>query len=467
MTIPDIAVWIATIIIFSGLLQSFVYFMQIFGAAYVLMTIPPVGRSNLLWRRYSEVFPPISIIVPAYNESAGIVETVRSLVALQYPTFEIIVVNDGSRDATLDKLVDAFEMELLDRPYESAIVHEEVRGIYGSKISPKLTVVDKVNGGKADALNAGINVCRTPVLCAVDGDSILEPDALMRVAHPFIEDPVRTVAVGGTVRIANGSRIRDGRVIGVRLPRSILALFQVVEYLRAFLMARLAWSGINALMLISGAFGVFRRKELVAVGGFAVGSVGEDLDMIVKLHKYMIEQGREYKIAFVPEPVCWTEVPEDLNVLSRQRTRWQRGALEVFFRYRSMLFNPRYGRIGFLGFGNILIVDVMGPVLEVLGYVLMPLLWGLGLLDIDYLVAFTALVFVFGVFVSVASLVLEELELRRFKSPRDLIILLCIAIIENFGYRQLNNFWRVRGWWQYLRSNQEWGEMHRKGLASH
>lgn len=467
MTISDIAVWIATIIIFSGLLQSFVYFMQIIGAAYVLMSTPPVGRSNVLWHRYSEVFPPISIIVPAYNESAGIVETVRSLVSLQYPTFEIIVVNDGSRDATLDKLVEAFEMELVDRPYEPAITHEEVRGIYGSRISPKVTVVDKVNGGKADALNAGINVCRTPVLCAVDGDSILEPDALMRVAHPFIEDPVRTVAVGGTVRIANGSRIRDGRVVGVRLSRSIIALFQVVEYLRAFLMARLAWSGINALMLVSGAFGVFRRKELIAVGGFTVGSVGEDLDMIVKLHKYMIEQGLEYKIAFVPEPVCWTEVPEDLSVLSRQRTRWQRGALEVFFRYKSMLFNPRYGRIGFLGFGNILIVDVMGPILEVLGYVLMPLLWALGFLDIDYLVAFTALVFVFGVFVSVASLVLEELELRRFKSPRDLIILLCIAIFENFGYRQLNNFWRVRGWWQYLRSNQEWGEMHRKGLASH
>ena len=345
------------------------------------------------------------------------------------------------------------------------MTHRPIRGLYSSPITARLFVVDKENGGKADAMNAGINVSRAPIICAIDGDSILEPDALLRTVEPFVLDPEHTIAVGGTIRIANGSRIEAGRVTSVHLPKRILPLFQVVEYLRSFLLARLAWSRIESLLLISGAFGVFRRAEVVAVGGFTPGSLGEDLDLILKLHRHMIDSGKDYRIEFIPEPVCWTEAPESLKVLGRQRSRWQFGALECFFRYRSMLFNPRYGRIGFLGFGQMLLVDVLGPIMEVLGYILMPLFWLLGILALDYLLAFTALVFTYGVCISVCSLILEEIELRRFPKARDLAVLTAAAVLENFGYRQLNNFWRIRGWWQYLRGKPVWGEMPRSGLS--
>jgi cellulose synthase/poly-beta-1,6-N-acetylglucosamine synthase-like glycosyltransferase len=457
---------ISWLIIASGLAQTIIYLVQLVVAAYALSRRPPVARSALLWQRYGDIAPPIALIVPAYNEAMNIVESVHSMLSLEYPNFEVIVVNDGSKDQTLQRLIDAFRLVKFQRPYEELLAHQPIRSLYSSPMAERLFVVDKENGGKADAQNAGINVSRAPIFCVIDGDSILEPDALMRTAQPFIDDPERTIAVGGTIRIANGSRIESGRVTQVRLPKTLLPLLQVVEYLRAFLMARLAWSRINTLMLVSGAFGVFRRAEVAAVGGFTKGSMGEDLDLVIKLHRYMIDNKRKYRIQFIPEPVCWTEVPETLSVLARQRSRWQRGALECFFRYRSMLFNPRYGRVGMLGMGHILIVDVLGPMAEVLGYVLMPTFWLLGILSADYLLAFTALVFMFGVSVSVCSLILEEAELHRFPRARDLAVLAAAAVIENFGYRQINNFWRVKGWWQFLRADQSWGEMTRKGFTS-
>lgn len=452
-------------IIGAGMAQTTIYLLQLVVAGYALSKRPPVARSALLWQRYGDVAPPIALLVPAYNEALNVVESVHSMLALEYPNFEVVVINDGSKDDTLQLLIDAFKLVKFHRPYEEALAHQPIRGLYSSPMTERLFVVDKENGGKADAQNAGINVCRAPLFCVIDGDSILEPDALMRAAQPFIDDPERTIAVGGTIRIANGSRIEAGRVREIHLPRRLLPLFQVVEYLRAFLMARLAWSSINTLMLVSGAFGMFRRAEAVAVGGFTKGSMGEDLDIVIKLHRHMRDNKRKYRIQFIPEPVCWTEAPETLSVLARQRSRWQRGALECFFRYRSMLFNPRYGRVGFLGFGHILIVDVLGPIAEVLGYILIPAFWLLGILSAEYLLAFTALIFTYGVCVSVCSLILEEAELQRFPRARDLAVLTAAAVIENFGYRQLNNFWRVKGWWQFLRGNQGWGEMTRTGLG--
>lgn len=456
---------VAWVVIGAGLAQSAIYFLQLVIAGYALARRPPVARSALLWHRYSDVAPPIALIVPAYNEALNIVESVQSMLALEYPAFEVIVVNDGSKDDTLARLIAAFGLRELNRSCEDTLVHQPIRGLYGSPAVERLVVVDKANGGKADAQNAGVNVSRAPIFCVIDGDSILERDALIRVSQPFIEDPERTIAVGGTIRVANGSTIEGGRVREVRLPVRLLPLFQVVEYLRAFLMARLAWSRINTLMLVSGAFGVFRRREVVEAGGFTAGSMGEDLDLVIKLHRHMLDKRAPYRIEFIPEPVCWTEAPESLRVLARQRSRWQRGALECFFRYRGMLFRPRYGRVGFLGLGHILIVDVLGPVMEVLGYILMPMFWLLGILSVDYLLAFTALVFTFGITVSVASLILEEAELQRFPRARDLVILTGAAVLENFGYRQINNLWRVRGWWQFLRSDQSWGDMTRSGLA--
>ncbi len=456
---------IALFVIATGLLQNGIYLVQLGLAAAALIEPPPAASGGLLWRRYSDAAPPIALLAPAYNEAMTIAESVRSLLSLHYPSFEVIVVNDGSRDETLQVLIDTFELRPIQRHYELAIEHAPIRGVYGATHQPRLIVVDKENGGKADALNAGINVSRAPIFCSMDADSLLEPDALLRAVRPFVEDPERTVAVGGTVRIANGCSISHGRVTEVRPPRNLLALLQTVEYLRAFLMARLAWSRINALTIISGAFGLFRRARVIEAGGYTRGTVGEDMELVVKLHRLMRDKGLPYRIGFVPEPVCWTEAPEDLRVLGRQRARWHRGALETFERHSDVLVKPRYGRLALVGFGYILLVDVMGPIVELLGYLLIPMLWVTGVLSTDYLLAFLAVSFTFGVVISVGALALEESELRRFPRARDLVLLTSVAVLENFGYRQLNNLWRLRGVWQYLRRSQSWGTMTRKGFA--
>jgi cellulose synthase/poly-beta-1,6-N-acetylglucosamine synthase-like glycosyltransferase len=271
--------------------------------------------------------------------------------------------------------------------------------------------------------------------------------------------------VGGTIRIANGCTIDTGQVTGVRLPGNFLALVQIMEYLRAFLMARLALGQMQALTVISGAFGLFSRQRVVEVGGYSHGTVGEDMELVIKLHRHMRDLKLPYRIDFIPEPVCWTECPEDLGVLARQRSRWQRGALECFVKHRDMAFNPRYGRIGFVGFGHIVLVDVLGPLIEVLGYILVPLLWGLKLLALPWLLAFLAATFTFGIAISALTLILEEVQLRRFPRARELAILALISVIENLGYRQLSNVWRLKGWWQFLRREQGWGTMTRKGFG--
>lgn len=461
-TLARVLAW--TAILGAGL-GTVIALMQTVLAAFALKSRPPVSRSAALWSRFSDLAPPISILVPAYNEELTVVESVRSLLALQYPSLEIIVVNDGSRDDTLKALIRGFGLVPTARPAEDAAPHKRIRGLYVAPSQRRLLVVDKENGGKADALNAAINFSRAPVICAIDADSLLESDALLRAVQPFVEDPERTIAVGGAVRLANGSQIVGGRVAEVRLPSGFLARVQIMEYLRAFLMARLAWSQIGALLIVSGAFGLFRRREVVAVGGYTLGTVGEDLDLVIKLHRLMRDNKRDYRVTFIPEPVCWTEAPETLAVLGRQRARWQRGALECFFRHRDMLFNPRYGRVGMLGFGQMLAIDVFGPLAEVLGYVALPLFWATGTLSVDYLVAFAILVFAYGLFVSVAALILEEIELRRFPKPRYLVALTLVAILENFGFRQINNLWRLRGFWQYLRGSHSWGDMPRRGFV--
>lgn len=461
----DAAQTIALVVIVTGLAQTAFYIVQLVYAAIALHNRPPVPRGATLWRRYSDQAPPIAVIAPAYNEELSVVESVRSLLALHYPSFEVLLVNDGSKDATLARVIAEFGLKRVGRYIDDSVTHQPIRGFYASPDLPRLLVIDKENGGKADALNAGINAARSPLFCAIDADSILETDALLRVVRPFIDYPDKTVAVGGTIRIANGCAIDTGRVTSVRLPRNFLALVQIMEYLRAFLMARLALGQMQALTVISGAFGLFSRQRVVEVGGYSHSTVGEDMELVIKLHRHMRDLKLPYRIDFIPEPVCWTECPEDLGVLARQRSRWQRGALECFVKHRDMTFNPRYGRIGFVGFGHIVLVDVLGPLIEVLGYILVPLLWGLKLLALPWLLAFLAATFTFGIAISALTLILEEVQLRRFPRARELAILALISVIENLGYRQLSNVWRLKGWWQFLRREQGWGAMTRKGFG--
>ncbi len=456
---------IGWLVIGGALLQNVTYLCQLFVAQRALHTEPPEPHSDVLWRRSAAVVPPITLMAPAYNEEATVENSVLSLLALDYPRFEVIVINDGSKDNTLEVLMSRFDLEPIERDYEPTAVHARIRGVYRSRAHDKLMVIDKDNGGKADALNAGLNLARTPIVCSMDADSILEPDSLLRAVQPFIEDPERVVAVGGTIRVANGCRIKDGRLQEVGVSRNPLAMFQTVEYLRAFLLARLAWSRLGVLTIISGAFGLFRRSALIEIGGYAHGTVGEDMELVVRLHRRAMDTGEPHRVVFLPEPVCWTEVPETLAVLSRQRARWHRGAIETFVRHGAMMTNPKYGRIGMIGMGQVLVFDLVGPMLELVGYTLLPLMWALGILHSDYLIAFFSLSIFFGIAISMGALALEEAELRRVSHVRDLLRLAAAAVLENFGYRQLNSWWRLLGFWQWVRGVKSWGEMTRKGFT--
>lgn len=439
------------------LLQNLYYAFQLVIAAAELRRYRHASRpDDLWWLLTSNVTVPISLIVPAHNEEATIVDNIHSLLALHYSEFEVIVVNDGSTDGTLEKIIKRLDLQPVERVYEVALPHKPIRGVYGSPRYPRLVVIDKAQGGKADALNAGINLSRHPFFCAVDGDSILDPESLLQVVRPFVEEPEEMIAVGGRIRIVNGCAVRGGQVVGEGLPRHILALFQVIEYTRAFLMARLACSRLNALMIISGAFGVFKRSAVIKVGGYDRDTVGEDMDIVLKLHRFHHEHQIPYKMRYVPDPVCWTEAPASLDALRRQRTRWQRGLAQVLWKHRPMILSPRYGAAGILGLGMHLMFDVIGPIFETIGYVIVPLSWWLGFLSLDFFLAYLMLAFTFGVAISVGSFFLEEVALPHVIRPKHLIILTLTAIAENFGYRQLNNFWRIMGLVQFVRRQGGW-----------
>ncbi|HYE33465.1 MAG TPA: glycosyltransferase [Methylomirabilota bacterium] len=448
-------------------LQSLVYLAQLIFASIEL-------RRHLLrqkqvepwWLLTSNVTLPISLLVPAFNEEKSIVENIHSLLGLNYPEFEVIVINDGSKDNTLMAAVTALGLERVDRVYHLAVQHKTIRGLYGSPKYPQLLVIDKENGGKSDALNAGINLSRYPLFCAVDADSILDSNALLQVVRPYVEEPDLMIAVGGRIRLANGCKVRNGQIVEFGLPTNSVALMQVVEYIRAFLMARLAWSRMNAMLIISGAFGVFKRTATIQVGGYSHGTVGEDMDLVVKLHRYYRERNIPYTMRYVPDPVCWTEAPESLAILRRQRTRWQRGTLECLRNHKKMIFSPKYGAVGILGMGYYFLFDVIGPIVEVAGYILIPLCWLIGILSLKFFLAYLALLAAFGIFLSVSSLLLEELSLEETPSARGLLSLTGAAILENFGYRQLNNLWRIEGIWQFLRKKTGWGTMTRAGFSS-
>ena len=414
----------------------------------------------------SGLAPPVSIVVPAYNEGRTILESVRSLLALRYPGLELVIVNDGSTDDTLELLAAEFGLRLTPRVYWQRIRSRPVRGIYWSPAYPRLWVLDKVNGRKADAVNAGINLASTPYVCVVDGDSVLEGDAMAAIMNAVLPRSAETVAAGGTVRIANGCEIRRGTgVMTVGTPRSWLGTIQVVEYLRAFLFGRMAWSELGSLMIVSGAFGVFRKDVLVEIGGFRHETVGEDMDVVVRMHRHLRAAGRPYRVAFVPDPVCWTECPETLKTLRRQRERWQRGLGETLDHNHEMLASPRFGRIGLWAMPYLMIFEYLAPLLEVAGFAILPVGWALGLLDRSHFLLFVGAALAYGVCLSLATLLLEERSFRRYREPRHLLRLAAAAVLENFGLRQLHSWWRLVALLTWRGRPQTWYSAPRQGFG--
>ncbi|AXK43707.1 glycosyltransferase family 2 protein [Erythrobacter aureus] len=439
---------------------------QLLVAAWVFATRTRPGRSSSeLWHRYGDLAMPVSVIAPAFNEELTITESVRALLALEYPEHHVIVVNDGSKDDTLGVLVRNFDMEKSEETQVAALQKTEIRSTWRSKRYPNLLVVDKENGRKADAANAGIGFAKTPLICVIDADSIIESDGLLRAAEPFMHDDGRVVAVGGTIRVANGCEIRDGALRKIGVDRAYVPRFQIVEYLRAFLANRVANAHTNTLMLISGAFGMFRRDVVIEVGGYRHDTVGEDLELVVRIHRHMREQKRNYAIKFIPDIVCWTEAPANLAGLKGQRARWQQGALETLERHKSMVFNPRYGRIGMIGMPQLVLEDVVGPPAEVAGYLVVPAAIMLGVLDPMMAAAYFGVTVLFGTGLSLGSLVLEESQLRRTASAGDLCRIGQAALLENFGYRQMNLIYRLRGIRSFLKKQTKWEAVPRIGFA--
>lgn len=413
----------------------------------------------------SPLTPPVSVLLPAFDEEAGIVDSVQSLLSLRYPEHEVVVVSDGSTDATIERLDAAFDLAPVRLALRDRIASAPVHRTWVSRLHPNLRVLDKQNGGKADALNAALRAARYPYVCAVDADAIIEEDALLRVARPIIAEPELVVAAGGIVRVANGCRIVQGRVEHVGLPKSRLATFQVVEYFRAFLIGRVGWSALRSLLIISGAFGLFRRAEVEAMGGWATDTVGEDAELVTRLHRYLREREEDYRIEFVPDPVCWTEAPEDLRTLSRQRRRWQRGLAETLWRHRSIALRPRFGAFGMLAIPYFVVFELLGPIVELGALVALPIAWWQGLLDGRILVAFLVMAFVLGVVLSVAALALEEFSFRRHARHREAARMLLFAVLENFGYRQLVDVWRGMALVDVALRRKGWGAMERRGLS--
>jgi cellulose synthase/poly-beta-1,6-N-acetylglucosamine synthase-like glycosyltransferase len=422
---------------------------------------------RLKWIADTPLAPPITLIAPAHNEEASIRIAVRSLLELDYPELEIIVVNDGSEDRTLEELREEFSLRPVRAVYVAEMKSALVRGLYRSRVDSRLLVIDKEPGGsKADAVNAGLNAATSPYVCVVDADSMLERDALLRIMLPILADPKRVVAVGGIIRVLNGSEISQGHLRRVRLPRKSIEVVQVIEYLRAFLIGREAWGHGNMLMIISGAFGVFRTDLIRAIGGYRTNAIGEDFDLVARLHRHLLDKKADYRIHFVPDPMCWTEVPSDLKSLGRQRARWHKGLLDALLLTRGMLFRPRYGRVGFFALPYLWLFEFGAPIIEILGIVTIGVAAVLGALSRGFFLQFLLFGYAFATVISIGSVLQEEITYKRYNDWPDVVRLVSYCFLEHFPYRQMHMFWRLQGIWQYLRGDLVWAPLKRKGLQS-
>jgi cellulose synthase/poly-beta-1,6-N-acetylglucosamine synthase-like glycosyltransferase len=431
----------------------------------------------------SDITQPLTIIQPTFNEEATIVERVTSLVHCDYPRLEVVVVNDGSSDGTLAQLKRAFQLRRTGLPYRPAIGTARVRATYEASVPlpdrvMRMIVIDKENGGKADALNAGINASMTPYFVALDADSILDQRALKELMRAVRKD-TRVVAVAGQVAIANGCGVQGGRIVSVALPDRSLPRFQMVEYLRSFTIVRTGLDRLGAVLIQSRTLAAFEKDTMIRAGGYLtpfvnhritgeyvrdrVGAVCENMEIIIRLHRFVLDKLHHRRIVFLPHPVAWTEVPETFASLRKQRGRWYRGLRESLRYHRAMMWRPEYGRIGWFAMPAFWLFEYYGPLLEIAGYLcvlfLLFMQWTLEypLISEAYLWAFLLLSLGYGILVNILAILLGAWRFRLgvadrlqgqllpYKRRGAVLVLLAYAVLENLGYRQLTLFWRLRG----------------------
>lgn len=444
----------------------------------LVMSFFGVRSQRKYWevKKYSFMFkkrvlPSISIIAPAYNEEATIIESVSSLLHLKYPDHEVILVNDGSKDNTLNTVIDYFNLEKVDVIYHEKIKTHPVRGFYRNKQYPKLLLVDKANGGKADSLNVGINVSKKDYFCGIDADTLLESDALLKITAQTIDNAEESIALGGNIMPINGCTVDSGTLDTIGIPKNSVARFQTVEYLRAFMAGRIGWAHMRCLLIISGAFGLFKKSRVIEVGGYLTKSgkyekdtVGEDMELVVRLTKHMRDINKKFRIGYAFNANGWTEVPESWKILNRQRDRWHRGLIDIITFHSGMLFNPKYGTVGLIAFPYYFIFEVLGPLVELQGYLLLIVAAFFGLVGLKIVLLLFTTTVALGITVSLSALLLTERETNYF-SIREILILLLYAFVENFGVRQYISYWRVAAFFNSMKKPKGWGQMERKGFT--
>lgn len=444
------------------ILLSLIYIVQLI-ISFIQVRKDDKARQSNDYGRYvsSENLLPISLLIPAYNEEENIVSNIKSLLKIDYPQFEIIVVNDGSTDRTHELIVESFGLYKIESAVKTSIPTKEVRGVYYNIEYPNLIYIDKENGGKSDALNAGINISSYPLFACLDADSRIEPDALLKLSIEFLKN-TDTIVAGGLVHIANGFKIRDGRVNGFTMPLKMIERFQIVEYYRSFLSGRVSWGATNSMLIVSGAFGVFKKQAVIEVGGYKTNTIGEDMEIVVRLHKYMRAHKRKYKIIFCEDSVCWTQGPMSISDIRSQRRRWQIGLLDTLISHRSMFLNPRYGLIGLMAIPYNWIFELLGAPIEVLGYFLIPFSLVMGELNMFFFIMYFLLAVLLGVILSIGSLILEQYTRKTSMSAKQCLSLSLYAVLENFGYRQAITLFRVEGILKYRKLRKTWGKIKRK-----
>lgn len=412
--------------------------------------------------------PTVSILAPAYNEGATIVENVRSLLSLYYNKLELVVINDGSKDDSLQKLIDAYELEKVDFFVNYRIPTQEVKAVYKTKHPAynKLVVVDKVNGGKADALNVGINIASHDYIVCIDADCILEHDAILKMVKPFMEErEARVIASGGVIRIANSCEVRNGRLVRVYLPENYWARMQALEYIRAFLLGRMAWARLDGLLLISGAFGAFDREIAIRCGGYNVNTVGEDMELVVRMRRYMHEQDLPYRVTYIPDPLCWTEAPETPAILGRQRNRWTRGTIETLKFHKIIFLNPRYDLLGVLSYPYWLLFEMLAPVIEFIGFIVFLVMAFTGLINWHMFFAFLLFILFFGYLNSIFAIFMEVYTYNQYRRKKEIRKLIIAAFSEPFVFHPFVVWSAIRGYFDYFRKRKAWGEMTRRGFG--